>query len=43
MSRSRFSEPTTASRAAHLVLSFSFLSTSSPSVASSKSGSICGF
>src|SRR6185295_580687 len=39
----RLSEPTTASSAAHFVLSFSLCSTSSPSVASSKSGSIIGF
>ena len=38
----RFSAPTTASSCAHLVLSFSLRSTSSPSVASSKSGSIFG-
>ena len=39
---SRFSAPTTASSCAHLVLSFSLRSTSSPSVASSKPGSIFG-
>ena len=38
----RFSEPTTASSCAHLLLSFSLRSTSSPSVASSNSGSIFG-
>ena len=38
----RFSEPTTASSCAHLVLSFSLRSTSSPSVTSSNSGSILG-
>ncbi len=36
----RFSAPTTASSCAHLVLSFSLRSTSSPSVASSNSGSM---
>ena len=41
-SSSRFSAPTTASSCAHLVLSFSLRSTSSPSVASSNSGSIFG-
>ena len=38
----RFSEPTMASSCAHFVLSFSLRSTSSPSVASSNSGSIFG-
>jgi hypothetical protein len=38
----RLSAPTTASSCAHLVLSFSLRSTSSPSVASSKPSSICG-
>ena len=42
MSLMRFSEPTTASSCAHLLLSFSLRSTSSPSVASSNSGSIFG-
>ena len=37
----RFSAPTSASRRAHLLLSFSFFSTSSPSVTSSKSRSTC--
>ena len=38
----RFSAPTTASSCAQRVLSFSLRSTSSPSVASSKSGSMVG-
>ena len=41
-SLSRFSVPTIASSCTHLVLSFSFRSTSSPSVASSNSGSTAG-
>ena len=42
MRLSRGAAPTTASSWAHLVLSFSLRSISSPSVASSKSGSIFG-
>ena len=39
----RFPAPTMASSCAHLVFSFSRRSISSPSVASSKPGSMCGF